>query len=393
MASAEMAVHSSESSAAFHHRTDVDRLLAGYRAARAQEALFDLRPPGSQGPVIGYDEFVDEAGNVRPAWTELADAVGDRGRAGLNRLNSAVHRLVDNDDITYTVVMHGGELFILAGRPSPVPPTSSPGPGTWTRCHWWCPPPIGTYSKPGWCSGRGCSTPCSPTCTGAVARSRRVCCRRSCCSPTPVMSAPPTESRCRGTTNCSCTPVMSAGCPDLYERVGPRPTTPFAQALRLALIDAAPDGVQDPVVVVLSPGIYSETAFDQAYLATLLGFPLVESTDLVVRDGKLWMRSLGTLKRVDVVFRRVDATYTDRWICVPIPGSAWSVWWKPNAAERSPSSIRWAAASWKAPGCNGSCPSWPSGCSVKHRCWPAPPAIGAVSTANAPTCWRTSRRC
>ena len=79
----------------------------------------------------------------------------------------------------------------------------------------------------------------------------------------------------------------------------------------MALIDAAPDGVQDPVVVVLSPGIYSETAFDQAYLATLLGFPLVESADLVVRDGKLWMRSLGTLKRVDVVFRRVDATYAD----------------------------------------------------------------------------------
>ncbi len=71
--------------------------------------------------------------------------------------------------------------------------------------------------------------------------------------------------------------VAAHAMPDLYENVAPRPTTPFAQALRLALIDAAPDGVQDPVVVVLSPGIYSETAFDQAYLATLLGFPLVES--------------------------------------------------------------------------------------------------------------------
>ncbi|MDT5198852.1 MAG: hypothetical protein QOH34_374, partial [Mycobacterium sp.] len=90
MVSAEMAVHSSEPSAAFHHRTDVDRLLAGYRAARAQESLFDLRPPGVEGPVVGYDEFVDEAGNVRTAWTELADAVGDRGRAGLNRLSAAV---------------------------------------------------------------------------------------------------------------------------------------------------------------------------------------------------------------------------------------------------------------------------------------------------------------
>jgi uncharacterized circularly permuted ATP-grasp superfamily protein/uncharacterized alpha-E superfamily protein len=105
--------------------------------------------------------------------------------------------------------------------------------------------------------------------------------------------------------------VVAHAIPDLYERIAPRPTTPFAQALRLALIDAAPDVAQDPVVVVLSPGIYSETAFDQAYLATLLGFPLVESTDLVARDGKLWMRSLGTLKQVDVVLRRVDAVYAD----------------------------------------------------------------------------------
>src|SRR6185312_4546938 len=105
--------------------------------------------------------------------------------------------------------------------------------------------------------------------------------------------------------------VVVHAIPDLYERIGPRPASPWAQALRLALIDAAPESAEEPVVVVLSPGIHSETAFDQAYLASVLGFPLVESADLVVRDGKLWMRSLGTLKRVDVVLRRVDAEYTD----------------------------------------------------------------------------------
>jgi uncharacterized circularly permuted ATP-grasp superfamily protein/uncharacterized alpha-E superfamily protein len=105
--------------------------------------------------------------------------------------------------------------------------------------------------------------------------------------------------------------VVAHAFPDLYERIGPRPASPWAQALRLALIDAAPESAEEPVVVVLSPGIHSETAFDQAYLAGVLGFPLVESADLVVRDGKLWMRSLGTLKRVDVVLRRVDAAYAD----------------------------------------------------------------------------------
>ncbi len=105
--------------------------------------------------------------------------------------------------------------------------------------------------------------------------------------------------------------VVAHATPDLYERIGPRPASPWAQALRLALIDVAPESAEEPVVVVLSPGILSETAFDQAYLASVLGFPLVESADLVVRDGKLWMRSLGTLKRVDVVLRRVDADYID----------------------------------------------------------------------------------
>ena len=105
--------------------------------------------------------------------------------------------------------------------------------------------------------------------------------------------------------------VVAHAIPDVYEQIGPRPASPWAQALRLALIDAAPESAEEPVVVVLSPGIYSETAFDQAYLASVLGLPLVESADLVVRDGKLWMRSMGTLKRVDVVLRRVDADYAD----------------------------------------------------------------------------------
>lgn len=83
---------------------DADRLLAGYRTARAQQALFDLR----QGPASGYDEFVGPDGKVRPAWTELADAIGERGRAGLDRLRSVVRGLIDHDGITYTDVEPGG---------------------------------------------------------------------------------------------------------------------------------------------------------------------------------------------------------------------------------------------------------------------------------------------
>ncbi|WP_280303683.1 circularly permuted type 2 ATP-grasp protein, partial [Nocardia abscessus] len=105
--------------------------------------------------------------------------------------------------------------------------------------------------------------------------------------------------------------VVSTAIPESFEHANPRPLTPFARAMRSMLIESAQIGDDEPVVVVLSPGVHSETAFDQAYLASTLGFPLVESADLVVRDGALWMRSLGTLKRVDVVLRRVDAEFSD----------------------------------------------------------------------------------
>ncbi|MGW0035667.1 circularly permuted type 2 ATP-grasp protein [Gordonia sp. NPDC003376] len=105
--------------------------------------------------------------------------------------------------------------------------------------------------------------------------------------------------------------LVSRTFPQLFQACAPRPMATFAGTLRLALFDYAPPGVDDPTVAVLSPGSMSETAFDQAYLASVLGFPLVEGTDLIVRDGTLYMRSLGKFKRVDVLLRRVDAAYTD----------------------------------------------------------------------------------
>ncbi len=86
---------------------DIDNLLTRYRTARAQQALFDVRP----GASTGYDEFVDAAGNVRPAWQELAECVGERGRGGLDQLRSIVRSLVDNDGITYIQVDGHGDAI------------------------------------------------------------------------------------------------------------------------------------------------------------------------------------------------------------------------------------------------------------------------------------------
>ena len=90
------------------------------------------------------------------------------------------------------------------------------------------------------------------------------------------------------------------------QRIGP-----FFHALRLALREAAPEGVEEPRVVLLTSGPYSATAFDQAYLASMLGLPMVEGSDLVVRDGRLWAQGVDGAEAVDVVLRRVDDDLCD----------------------------------------------------------------------------------
>jgi uncharacterized circularly permuted ATP-grasp superfamily protein/uncharacterized alpha-E superfamily protein len=105
--------------------------------------------------------------------------------------------------------------------------------------------------------------------------------------------------------------VVSQVLREIYHSANLHRLTPFFQAMRLALVDSAPNAVEDPRVVVLSPGPLSETAFDQAFVASLLGFPLLEGSDLTVRDGRVWMRVLGKLEQVDVILRRVDSTWMD----------------------------------------------------------------------------------
>jgi uncharacterized circularly permuted ATP-grasp superfamily protein/uncharacterized alpha-E superfamily protein len=316
---------------------DADHLLDRYRAARAQETLFELRGAQSGNAQTGYDEFMDPAGDIRPAWTEVAEGIGERGRTGLDRLRKTVRGLVDNDGITYIETDgHGdavtnGDGVLVAGpwRLDALPLLISsadwdtlesglvqrsrlldavladlygPRRSVTSRVL----PPQLLFAHPGYIrAARGIEIP------GRHQLFLHGCDISRATDGSFRVNADWTQAPSGAGYALADRRVVARTIPDLYERIGPRPTSPFAQALRLALIDAAPEAAEEPVVVVLSPGIHSETAFDQAYLASVLGFPLVESADLVVRDGKLWMRSLGTLKRVDVVLRRVDADYAD----------------------------------------------------------------------------------
>ena len=312
---------------------DIDNLLTRYRTARAQQALFDVR----SGASTGYDEFVDAAGNVRPAWQELAECVGERGRGGLDQLRSIVRGSVDNDGITYIEVDRNGDAVTNGdGTAEPGPWHLDALPLVLSASDWdslesglvqrsrlldavltdlYGPrravtsgvlPPQLLFAHPGYVrAARGIEVP------GRHQLFLHGCDISRATDGGFLVNADWTQAPSGAGYALADRRVVAHAIPELYERIGPRPASPWAQALRLALIDAAPESAEEPVVVVLSPGIHSETAFDQAYLASVLGFPLVESADLVVRDGKLWMRSMGTLKRVDVVLRRVDADYAD----------------------------------------------------------------------------------
>jgi uncharacterized circularly permuted ATP-grasp superfamily protein/uncharacterized alpha-E superfamily protein len=107
--------------------------------------------------------------------------------------------------------------------------------------------------------------------------------------------------------------VISRVFPTLYRDSQVHRLAPFFRSLRVALQEAAPPHVEDPRIVVLTPGPWNETAFEHAFLASHLGYPLVEGTDLVTRRGRVWMRSLGQLEPVHVILRRVDA-----WFCDPL---------------------------------------------------------------------------
>lgn len=85
----------------------------------------------------------------------------------------------------------------------------------------------------------------------------------------------------------------------------------FFRNLRATLASLLPSAKEEPRIVILTPGPRNETYFEHAYLASYLGYSLVQGDDLTVRDGKVWLKSLEGLKRVDIIVRRVDDTFCD----------------------------------------------------------------------------------
>ncbi len=90
-----------------------------------------------------------------------------------------------------------------------------------------------------------------------------------------------------------------------------RRLAPFFISMRRALADLAPRHRDNPRIVLLTPGPWHEGYFEHAYLARYLGYPLVEGGDLAVRDGGVFLKTLGGLLSVDVIVRRQDDELCD----------------------------------------------------------------------------------
>ena len=105
--------------------------------------------------------------------------------------------------------------------------------------------------------------------------------------------------------------AMLTAMPEAFANQRIRPVTGYPTRLLTALRKAAPSGVEEPTVVVLTPGVYNSAYFEHTLLARTMGVELVEGRDLECRRGKVFMRTTAGLQRVDVIYRRVDDEFLD----------------------------------------------------------------------------------
>ncbi len=283
--------------------------------------------------VATYDELLTADGELREKWSHVGKAIAGLGHTELLRRQGDVDRLLDADGVSYNAFGSNdprGRRWAL--DPVPVVLSSQEwaeieagvieraevldlvladlyGPRDLIR-RGLLPPEI-VYGHPGFL--RSCDGIAGGRATGShlftyaadIARDRNgryVAIADRAQAPSGAGYA--LENRV----------VVSRVFPSLYRDAQVHRLAPFFRSLRSALRDAAPASSpnrNDPRVVVLTPGPWSETAFEHAYLAAYLGYSLVEGSDLIVRDGRVWMRSLGRLEPVDVILRRVDDVFCD----------------------------------------------------------------------------------
>ncbi len=105
--------------------------------------------------------------------------------------------------------------------------------------------------------------------------------------------------------------VMKHVFPSLFGSYTVRPIDHYGPALLNTLLSLAPVGQAEPTIVLLTPGAYNSAYYEHTFLARLMGIELVEGRDLLVHDNVVYMRTTAGLRRVDVIYRRIDDDFLD----------------------------------------------------------------------------------
>jgi uncharacterized circularly permuted ATP-grasp superfamily protein/uncharacterized alpha-E superfamily protein len=309
-------------------------------------------PPAAASPVATYvappgrcDEFRDADGSVRPQWDQVAEALDGYGTEGLASRRDELARLLRNEGATYNVAVDGYSLR----RPwtlDPVPLVLDPV--EWSRLE-----------------GAVAQRAALLDLVNADLYGDRSLIARGLVPAEVVLGHPAFLRPCTGIPQPGAhrlfltavdvvresdggfravadraqapsglgyslvnRSALSRVLPKLHRESGVERQAGFYRAIRAGVARAAPEGVDEPRVAILTPGPLSETYFEHAYLASYLGYPLVEGRDLVVQNNRVWLRSLSGLDPIDVVIRRVD----DQW-CDPVELRADSLLGVPGLLE------------------------------------------------------------
>jgi uncharacterized circularly permuted ATP-grasp superfamily protein len=105
--------------------------------------------------------------------------------------------------------------------------------------------------------------------------------------------------------------VMKRAFAQVFSGAAIRPVEEYPERLLSTLLQCAPPHESHPTAVVLTPGIYNSAYFEHTFLAQQMGVELVQGSDLVVEDRRVFMRTTHGLKKVDVIYRRIDDDFLD----------------------------------------------------------------------------------
>lgn len=310
-------------------------MRVAFHAGRGHIPSVPARPatpapePGEYVPG-DWDEMIDREGRLRPAWAPIARWLERHGDADRETVDAEIRRLLRENGVTYSV--HGEP----GGEPRPWQIDALPwifSPQEWRSIEaglvqraelldailtdlyggrrlvheGWIPPELVS-------SHRGYLHPCR----GMQLQSKR----QLVVAAADLARGP--DGRMWVVNDRTQAPsgfgyvvenrvVMTRAQQRLFHQSGVRRLAAFFRTLRETLESFPTERGRQPRVVILTPGPQNETYYEHAFLASYLGYTLVEGDDLTVRDGRVWLGSLGGLEPVDVIVRRVDA-----WFCDPL---------------------------------------------------------------------------